>query len=193
MKRRQFLQRAAATTAGAVGAPLFLPSTVLGRGSRFAPGERIALGVIGAGAMGNIDLGNFLPQPDCQVVAICDVDRDRRETTAANVAARYAARDGVAKHEGIATYNDFREVLARDDIDAVLIATPDHWHAPIAIAAAKAGKDIYCEKPLALNSIRREPCKIVDSGAAATGACSRRARQRALGATTRGTPGRTGA
>lgn len=104
-----------------------------------APGNRITMGFIGVGGMGIHNLNNFMSKPQVQVVAICDVDAFHREE----------ARQ-IANIDSKSCYNDFREMLIRDDIDAVVICTPDHWHAPISIAAAKAGKDIYCEKPLTL-------------------------------------------
>jgi predicted dehydrogenase len=90
----------------------------------------------------------FLPLAACQCVATCDPFRDRREKRAREIDQFYAARSGTASYKSCAAYNDFRELLARKDIDAVAIATPDHWHVPIALAAVRAGKDIYVEKPL---------------------------------------------
>jgi predicted dehydrogenase len=99
------------------------------------------MGCIGVGGQGTFNMKAFLSEPDTQVVATCDVDKDHLEKSRQTVNERYA-------NEGCKTYADFRELLARDDIDAVTVCTPDHWHGLIAIAAAKAGKDIYCEKPL---------------------------------------------
>ncbi|MDQ3815549.1 MAG: Gfo/Idh/MocA family oxidoreductase [Armatimonadota bacterium] len=148
LTRRQFLQGAAATFA----APYIITSTALGAGQRPPASERITLGWIGighqAGGMGEFGpagggglINAFLGNPTVQFIAVCDVNSNHRE------AARARAEE---KYKGVAAYNDFRELLARDDIDAVGIATPDHWHAIISIEAAKAGKDIYCEKPLSL-------------------------------------------
>jgi len=92
-------------------------------------------------------MGGFLGRKDTQVVAVCDVDTSRRDNGRKQVEDHYAKQTGF-DYKGCKTYNDFRELLARTDIDAVVIATPDHWHALIAIAAARANKDIYCEKPL---------------------------------------------
>ncbi|MEY4940873.1 MAG: hypothetical protein RIQ93_2608, partial [Verrucomicrobiota bacterium] len=102
----------------------------------------------------------FINRDDVEVVAVCDVDTTRREAAKQRIEQAYAARSG-STYKGCATYNDFREVLARKDIDAVVIATPDHWHAFIAIAAVQAGKDVYCEKPLTYNV--REAVELVQA------------------------------
>lgn len=139
--RRQFLRRAGLAVIGAAGAPLIVPSRVLGRNGVVSPGSKIAIGCIGVGSMGTSNMQSFLQKSDARIVAVCDVDTKRREE----------ARDRVDRHygtKGCAMYHDFRELLARPDIDAVSIATPDHWHALIAVAAAEAGMDIYGEKPL---------------------------------------------
>jgi predicted dehydrogenase len=142
LTRRRFL--GAALTG--VSAPFLLPSRVWSAGT--GPNDRITIGCIGMGTQNRHLTGNLLRRPDCQVVAVCDVDRTRREAARQTVAAHYADRAGQSKHTGCRDYLDFRALLARNDIDAVVIATPDHWHAHISIAAARAGKDIYCEKPL---------------------------------------------
>jgi len=131
--RRGFLRRAAVLGA----APYIIPGSALGLNGAVAPSNRIALGFIGTGGKGTNGLNNFLRCPEAQPVAVCDVDGVARE------AAR--ERTGLPAE---AAYVDFRDLLARDDVDGVLIATPDHWHALMAIAAARAGKHIYCEKPL---------------------------------------------
>jgi predicted dehydrogenase len=143
MTRREFVQR----TAAALAVPLFVPASALGRADKAAASERITLGFIGMGTMNRGHLGHFLGHKDVQVVAVCDVDTTRRDSARKMVDDRYA-KNGSAK--GCAAYNDFRDLLARKDIDAVVIATPDHWHAIPCIEACKAGKDIYCEKPLTL-------------------------------------------
>ena len=137
--RRRFLSCAAATAA----LPYFVPSSALGADGTTAPSARITMGAIGIGGMGTHDLKNFLQQDDVQVLAVCDVDTERRNKALNLVNERYGNTD-------CAAYNDFYEVIARDDIDVLLIATPDHWHALIALAGAKAGKDMYCEKPISL-------------------------------------------
>jgi predicted dehydrogenase len=140
--RRRFLKVASAS---AFAAPLILRSNVLGAD---APSNRITLGFIGMGRQNRSLLGSFLRLAGTQVLAVCDVDRTRRDHAQKMVNDHYAARTGQGAHGSCAGYDDFRELLARKDIDAVVIATPDHWHAIISIAAARAGKDIYCEKPL---------------------------------------------
>jgi len=146
VSRRRFLQRAAATAA----APYVLSSAALGRGGFRAPSDRITLGFIGVGNMGTGHVSSFLGNSDVQIVAICDVDAKKRESHAKKVSEHYAEQRAAAKFQGCETYNEFERVLERTDIDAVLIAVPDHWHAIIAIAACAAGKDVYCEKPLTL-------------------------------------------
>ncbi len=130
--RRAFLRRSATAF------PLVVAPSVLGREGKTAPNSRITMGCIGVGGQGTGNMNAFLNDDRVQVTAICDVDRRHRERALAK--AKLKPADG---------YNDFREVTSRDDIDAVMVATPDHWHSLITVAAAKAGIDIYCEKPLA--------------------------------------------
>jgi predicted dehydrogenase len=108
----------------------------------------VTLGFIGMGTQGRGLLSGFLNRADTQVIAVCDVDTTRREHARKTVEDYYAKKSDRPGFKGCLASNDFREVLARPDIDGVVVATPDHWHAFISIAAAKAGKDIYCEKPL---------------------------------------------
>ena len=141
--RRQFVK----TVAGAgalLAAPQVIPSSALGKDGSIPPSERIVLGGIGIGNRGTYDLGCFLQQPDVQFVAICDVKEKRR------VAVKQIA-DQKYNNSDCDKYRDFRELLARKDIDAVLIATGPNWHATAAIHAARAGKDMYCEKPCTKN------------------------------------------
>jgi predicted dehydrogenase len=143
LNRRRFLQTA--VQAGALLAvPQVIPGTALGKGGRAAPSERIVLGGIGIGNRGRYDLGCFLQEPDVQFVAVCDVRADRRKAVKEMADVKYGNQD-------CATYIDMRELLARRDIDAVLIATGPNWHATASILAAKAGKDVYCEKPCTKN------------------------------------------
>jgi predicted dehydrogenase len=145
MNRRKFLK----STIIAVGTPTILPATVAIAEDNKGPNSKITLGFIGVGTQGRFLLNNFLRFPDTQVLAVCDVDTTRRENAKKTVNEFYSSV-GNKNYKGCDEYNDYRELLARSDIDAVVIATPDHWHALIAIAAADSRKDIYCEKPLTL-------------------------------------------
>lgn len=164
VSRRAFLhqtaQGAATAGLGLMGFPTIVPASALGRDGRVAPSNRVTMGFIGTGNQGTNDLNVFLGDDRVQVVAICDVNRESpgywdgavagREPAKRLVEENYAAQKASGTYKGCATYMDFRELLARKDIDAVEVATPDHWHAIPVIAACKAGKDIYCQKPLAL-------------------------------------------
>jgi predicted dehydrogenase len=121
INRRQFIKRISGAAVAGFGIPYIVSSSSLGEGGATAAGDRITLGFIGVGMQGRGLLWAFLQQPSCRVVAICDA------------------------------YGDFRELLARKDIDGVVIATPDHWHSVMAIEACKAGKDVYCEKAMAMS------------------------------------------
>ena len=145
LNRRQFLT---ATSLATLTAPFLLHTTRAASG-RKGPNDRIIIGVIGTGKQGRYLTNNFLAMPDTQVVAVSDVDTTRRESTRKMVDEFYTIK-GNKELTGCVSYKDFKELLARKDIDAVVIAAPDHWHAYIAIAACEAGKDIYCEKPLSL-------------------------------------------
>jgi predicted dehydrogenase len=138
VSRRSFLKTA--STLGAA-APFILPSRVWGADA--APSNRLTMGFIGNGTQGRYLLDNFLWQ-DTHVVAVCDVDTTRRNSAKGKA-------DKFYKNSDCMPYDDFREIISRPDIDAVCIATPDHWHATITIAALRAGKDVYCEKPLTHN------------------------------------------
>ncbi len=132
-------------------APLVLPSRVLGREGAVAPNSRINLAMIGTGRqVFHANLPWFLWSKDVQVVAVCDVDAWRMDMARQAVEANYAVSAGHDGYKGCAMHRDFRDVLARKDVDAVMISTPDHWHAAMAVAAAKAGKDIALEKPISL-------------------------------------------
>ena len=140
--RRRFLSLAL----GVGAAPWILPAGL--RAANGGPNGRIGMGFIGMGRQSEGLLRGFLSRRnDVQVLAVCDVDTTRREA-ARKVVEDYYAQDKPAGWKGCDVYTDFRKLLERPDIDAVCIATPDHWHAVITVAAAKAGKDIYCEKPL---------------------------------------------
>ena len=151
INRRQFLRKTAGASVVAVGFPYLAASSALGKAGAVAASNRIVMGAIGVGGQGTrhvgggiwVQGGGFLSKPEVQFVAVCDVNANNRNR----------ARDIVNKHYGnndCAGYNDFRELVARQDIDAVLVATPDHWHVLTSIAAVKAGMDVYCEKPLSL-------------------------------------------
>jgi predicted dehydrogenase len=142
--RRRFLKTAVATGAAAVMAPTIIPSSALGRDGAVAPSERITLGGIGIGNRGTYDLGCFLEQKDVQFIAVCDVKEARRQAVKKIADEKYGNKD-------CDMIRDFRELLDRNDIDAVLIATGPNWHAVGAMHAARAGKDIYCEKPCTKN------------------------------------------
>lgn len=133
LTRRLFIK----TTAGAIALPYVITTSALAGETKSPASERVTLGHIGVGGQGSGLLGAFLQVKEAQPVAIADPNKKRRDKWAAQI--------------GCDAYNDFRDILARDDIDAVVVATPDHWHVPIALLAAKAGKDMYVEKPLGIS------------------------------------------
>lgn len=134
--RRSFLRRTAA-------APLVIPGSVLGLNGATPPSDRVTLGGLGIGSRGTTVLRSFLEQADVQFLAICDVRNERRETIKSMADQKYGNRD-------CRMYSEQEELWARRDIDAVLIATGDRWHTPLSILTAKAGKDVYCEKPCSM-------------------------------------------
>ena len=141
LSRRRFLKTGLAAGALAAGFPTIIPATAIGRGGRPAPSERVVIGCIGVGDRGTYLMGSALQLPDVQIRAVADVKRDRRDT----------AKATIDKFYGNATcdaFNEFEKVTTRDDIDACIIASCDHWHVPLALAAVRAGKDVYVEKPL---------------------------------------------
>jgi len=140
--RRRLLQQAARAGA-ALMTPWVIPGVVLGRDGAVAPSERVVLGGLGLGGRGTGDLNCFMNNPDVQFVAICDVRRQRREAVKKMADGRYGNQDCMM-------YRDMHEILAREDIDAMLIATGDRWHTMASITAARAGKDVYCEKPCSM-------------------------------------------
>ena len=157
--RRQFLRTSAALGAAALAAPTIIPASALGRNGTTAPSERINMGFIGLGGQGSGHLlggawtyipGGYAGDNRVQVLAVCDVAKDRRDKAHKRCNEAYAKRLGQADYNGVKAYNDFREVLARTDIDAVLLALPYHWSAPMAAMAMQSGKDVYCEKPIAI-------------------------------------------
>jgi predicted dehydrogenase len=153
--RREFLKRAAGAAATSIGFPYIVPSSVFGADGSTAPSNRIVMGCIGVGGKGTGDMRAFLQKPEVQMVAVCDVYEHLRNRARNIVNEKYG-------NQGCAAYNDFCEIIARDDIDAVSIGTPDHWHAIPAIMAARTGKDIHCQKPLAHNIAEgRAICDVV--------------------------------
>jgi len=142
--RREFLKWTAASLGAAAAAPYVVPSSVMGApAGAVSPSERVTMGIIGCGGRGSDVMGHFLRQKDVQWLAVCDVRQERQR----------AGKQMADRHNGNtdgATYTDFREMIARPDLDGVLIATGCHWHALASITAAKAGKDVYCEKPSTL-------------------------------------------
>jgi len=147
VNRRSFL-RQSALALGALGIPQFVPSFALGKQGGVAPSERIVLGFIGTGKQSKGLMNAFLNKSDTQVVAGCDVDKLKLARSKKITEDFYAKKTDKPTFKGYECYGDFRELTARSDIDAVVIATPDHWHALNTVQAARAGKDIYCEKPL---------------------------------------------
>lgn len=139
LSRRDFLKRSAAVGAAAAW-PAILPARLFGQN---APSNRIGVGIVGVGGMGQMHVDTLLGFPEVRIVAVCDVDRVHRETAVRKVNVAYGNQD-------CAQHGDFRELAARPDIDAVWVCTPDHWHALPAIEAARRGKDVYVEKPLTL-------------------------------------------
>lgn len=142
--RRIFLKKAACAAVGALGFPYLVTSSALGKEGSVAAGDRIVMGVIGVGGRGRAVMQSFLELSDAQVVAVCDVNKERCQLAKRMVDDKYNKK--VCK-----TYHDFSELLSRSDIDAVLIAPPVFWHVIIATEAAKQGKDMYMEKPVGLS------------------------------------------
>ncbi|HOX56613.1 MAG TPA: Gfo/Idh/MocA family oxidoreductase [Candidatus Paceibacterota bacterium] len=159
VSRRHFLRQSTTVVAAAFAAPTIVPASVFGRGGALSPSERITMGFIGVGGQGGGHLlggawtyvaGGYAGRKDVHVLAVCDVWRNRRENACKKVNDHYAEIYGVGNYKSCEAYTDFRQVLDRADIDAVLIASPAHWHAIMTAMAAEAGKDIYCEKPTAV-------------------------------------------
>jgi predicted dehydrogenase len=140
LTRRALLKGA---SAAAIIGPYVVSTNARGAGNRPAPSNRITMGAIGVGGMGTGDLNGFLGKSEVQVLAVCDVDKAHRDKAKQIVDRKYG-------NTSCMDYDDFREIIRRTDIQAVMIATPDHWHAIPVILAARAGKDIHCQKPLSL-------------------------------------------
>jgi predicted dehydrogenase len=155
--RRRFLQAAAA----ALAAPAVVPASALGQDGAAPPSERITLGLVGIGAMGQGHLRCFLGFDDVQVVGVCDVDQWRRDRAGQLAEETYASRRAEGTYRGCDASNDLRDLVDRDDIDAVVVATGDNWHAAASVLAMRGGKDVYCEKPVSLTI--REARAIADA------------------------------
>ena len=159
MNRRDFVKTSAAATSLAA-LPSIVPASALGRAGRPAPSNRITMGVIGAGNQGMNNMLRLLNDERVQVIAVCDVNRESPGYWSGRIAGREPARRMVDWHyandkpsgtyKGCDAYEDFRDVIARDDIDTLMLALPDHWHMIPTVMGARAGKDIYGEKPLSL-------------------------------------------
>jgi len=157
--RREFLRRGLGGLCTAGVAPYVVAGAAAGRNRTVKPSDRVTMGFIGVGGQGSGHLlggawtyltGGYVARKDVQVLGVCDVWRNRREPACQRVNQYYSQTLGKGSYKACEPYVDFRELLARSDVDAVLIGTPIHWHATMAILAAKAGKDVYCEKPTAL-------------------------------------------
>src|SRR6266705_3295527 len=145
LTRRHFI----ALTGMAAAAPTIIPASALGRGGAVAPSNRITMGVVGWGMQGPSNTRAFLGNADCQVVATCNIDKRHLQASLDTINGHY-------KNQDCKGYHDYREMMARKDIDAVMLAVPDHWHALVATEALKNGKDVYGEKPLAKTIVEQQ-------------------------------------
>lgn len=151
MNRRDFVGKAATALAGITILPRYVLGGTRPDGSRYiAPSDIISLGFIGTGKQGKGLINSFLGTNESRIVAISEVYKAKAQLALERIKTNYEKNPQLGIYSEVPVYNDFRELLARKDVDAVVIATPDHWHAAMAVRAAEAGKDIYCEKPLAL-------------------------------------------
>jgi len=157
LSRREFCRRAAAAAVMA-GFPTILPGSVFGKD---APSNRITIGLIGMGLQMSGHHKSLLGRDNVQVLAVCDVSRTKREEARKKTESAYGRKTTSGSYAGCSAYNEYERIIERRDIDAVLIATPDHWHATIAIAAMQSGKDVYVEKPMTLTM--REGRKVCDA------------------------------
>ncbi len=152
VSRRRFLAATGAALGAGLAMPTIIPASALGADGKAAPSNRIGVGMIGVGRQAiAYNFWPFVTAPDAQVVALCDVDRWRLKLDSAYAAAKAKAHKfDIGALKDCYRTTDFRDVLARKDVDAVMITTPDHWHVSIALAAIGAGKDVCCEKPIGL-------------------------------------------
>jgi len=148
--RREFLKRTLTFAGGALAGPFIIPASALGSQGVPAPGNRVNAACVGVGGMGNANMRSFLGETTVQMVAVCDVDARLRLGARDAVDRYYARRSESGEYKGCRDYNDFRDMLAKEDLDIVIVSTPDHWHTLVSLAAVRAGKDVYCEKPLTL-------------------------------------------
>ena len=146
LTRREFLKQTLLTGAS-LALPTFVPASVFGA---TAPSNRITMGLIGMGLMMGSHHKIMLGRQDVQVLAVCDVDRGKRERAKAHTEKAYGAKAASGSYKGCDAYNEYERIIERKDIDAVMVITPDHWHATISIAAMKSGKDVYVQKPMTL-------------------------------------------
>ncbi len=147
LSRRDFLLKGAAAVGAVAACPSIVPSTVFGGTS---PSNRITLGMIGMGLMMSGHFRGMLNRRDVQILAVCDVDKNKRENAKRTAERTYAGQTSGGTYKGCEAYLEYEELCTRTDIDAVFVVTPDHWHATCSLAAIKAGKDIYCQKPMTL-------------------------------------------
>jgi len=156
---RKFLRKGGGVLGSVLLGPSIIPPSALGKDGAVAPSNRITMAFIGMGVMGKGHLfgkawtylpGGYIAREDVQVLAVCDVWRAKREDSRRKVNEYYSNKSARSGYKSCQAYRDFRDILLRDDIDAVLIATPDHWHATMSVMAAESGKDVYCEKPTAV-------------------------------------------
>ncbi|MFT4641503.1 MAG: putative dehydrogenase [Verrucomicrobiales bacterium] len=143
--RRDLLKKASA-----LAAPMIIPASALGKDGTTAPSNRINMGLIGHGLIMGGHRGYHLQRKDVQVMAVCDVHEGHRQKGLGDVEKAYGDLKASGKYKGCDAYNEFERIMERDDIDAVVVGTPDHWHAPISVAAMRSGKDVYVEKPMTL-------------------------------------------
>jgi myo-inositol 2-dehydrogenase / D-chiro-inositol 1-dehydrogenase len=148
MKRRRFLKDAVVSATGAIIIPTIIPSSVLGKNQ---PNDKINIGQIGLGRIATtMDLSGVMRRDVARVIACCDLDSNRLKAGKDMIDQYYAKKTGQKDYINTKMYDNYREMLLQKDIDAVVISTPDHWHAQLAIEAALAGKDVFCQKPTTL-------------------------------------------
>ncbi len=149
LTRRRFLRQTAAAAAAASAGPIVVPCSALGKDGNATPSDRIGVGMIGVGRQAYLrNMPQFLAMADVQLLAVCDVDSWRLDKAKNAIETHYGKKKPSGNYRGCAAQLDFHDVLSHKDVDAVMISTPDHWHAPMAVAAMEAGKDVSLEKPI---------------------------------------------